>query len=64
MSTITFTMELRGQMVLCSVEVYRTKGDICYEEELVVEHPDWELSEGELANMQQNACCYYEAGDL
>lgn len=64
MSTITFAMELRGQMVQCSVEVYRSRGQICFEEEVVVEHPDWELTTGEMANMQQNALAFFEEGDI
>lgn len=59
MTTLTFTMELRGEMVFCQCEVYYSRGQICFEEEVVVDHPEWELTESELAGLQETALAFY-----
>lgn len=59
MSTVTCTMELRGEMVAVTCEVYRSFGQLCVEEEVVVDHPDWELSKEELKAIQETAIAFY-----
>lgn len=59
MTTIVFSMELRGEMVAVTCEVHFTRGQWWFEDEIVIDHPDWELSEGELRNLQQAAICFH-----
>ena len=63
MTTLTFTMELRGEMVAVSCEVYRSRGQWCFEEEIVVGHPDWDLNKQELDAIQRSALSIKEYAD-
>lgn len=63
MTTIIFCRDLRGEMVQCSCEVYRSHGQICYEEEMVVDRP-WEITDQERAAIQESALAYFEQGDV
>lgn len=55
MTTLVFTMELRGQMVAVNCEVIKLAGGWEFTDELVIEYPDWKLTEYELNNLRQAA---------
>lgn len=59
---MTFTMQLRGQMVSVHCNVFSSRGRWQFEQEYVLEYPDWELTPSELANIQQAALCFVEEG--
>jgi hypothetical protein len=66
MSTITFVTDIRGEMVTVTCNVYRdehSQFQLMVEEEVVVEHPDWNLKKEELQEIRDLAVGFYTEGD-
>lgn len=61
MTSIVFTMDLKGEMVAVSVEAKKEKSVWVFSEFVVIDHADWKLTASERKLAEQSASYFLNA---
>lgn len=61
-TSLAVEVELRGETVLVSVEIFKTQWGWEMEDVVVIDHPDWDLDTNEMWHIKEAAIELYKEG--